>query len=217
MPAAFHEVLFPLDIALKSAGGPERRTEIVALGSGREERNTRWAHSRRRYDAGYGIKTLDALGAVVAFFEERRGRLYGFRWRDRLDHASAASGVSGVSVSPTDQVIGTGDGAADTFQLVKTYGGIYAPYQRPIVKAVPGSVRVAVAGSEVEEGTAFTCDTATGVVTFLPGHGPSMGQAVTAGFLFDVPVRFDTDYLEVDLSAFAAGAIPKIPLLEIKP
>jgi uncharacterized protein (TIGR02217 family) len=214
MPASFHEVLFPLDIALKSAGGPERRTEIVALGSGREERNARWAHSRRRYDAGYGIKTLEALGVAVAFFEERRGRLYGFRWRDRLDHSSAAAGVA---VSPTDQVIGAGDGATDTFQLVKTYGGIYAPYQRPIQKPVPGSMRVAIAGTEVEEGAAFTGDPATGVVTFLPGHLPADGEPITAGFLFDVPVRFDTDYLEVDLSAFAAGAIPKIPLLEIKP
>jgi uncharacterized protein (TIGR02217 family) len=213
MPSAFHEVLFPLDIALKSAGGPERRTEIVALGSGREERNSRWAHSRRRYDAGYGVKTLDALSAVVAFFEERRGRLHGFRWRDRLDHASAAPGVA---VAPTDQAIGTGDGTTDTFALIKSYGGLYAPYQRPIAKPVPGSVRIAVAGSEAAEGTDFTCDSTTGVVTFLPGHVPALGQAITAGFLFDVPVRFDTDYLEVDLSAFAAGAIPKIPLVEIK-
>ncbi|MEX0752826.1 MAG: DUF2460 domain-containing protein [Xanthobacteraceae bacterium] len=214
MTAAFHEELFPLDIALRSAGGPERRTEIVALGSGREERNTRWAHSRRRYDAGYGVKTLDALSNVVAFFEERRGRLHGFRWRDRLDQSSAAPGVT---LSPTDQVIGTGDGVTDTFQLVKTYGSIYAPYQRPVSKPVPGSARVAVAGLEAEEGTAFTCDTATGAVAFLPGFIPAMGEAVTAGFLFDVPVRFDTDYLEVDLSAFAAGIIPKIPLVEIKP
>src|SRR6476660_5865222 len=118
MPA-FHEVLFPLDIALKSAGGPERKTEIVALGSGREERNARWAHSRRRYDAGYGVKTLDALGAVVSFFEERRGRLYGFRWRDRLDQSSAAASVP---VTPTDQAIGSGDGTRSAFQLVKTYG-----------------------------------------------------------------------------------------------
>jgi uncharacterized protein (TIGR02217 family) len=214
MPAAFHEILFPLDIALKSAGGPERRTEIVALGSGREERNARWAHSRRRYDAGYGIKTLEALGSAVAFFEERRGRLYGFRWRDRLDHSSAAPGAA---VSPTDQVIGLGDGVAETFQLVKTYGGLYAPYQRPIQKPVPGSVRIAVAESEAEEGTDFTCDTATGLITFLEGHVPADRDAVTAGFVFDVPVRFDTDYLEVDWSAFAAGAIPKIPLLEIRP
>src|SRR5437667_470011 len=152
---SFHEILFPLDIALKSAGGPERKTEIVALGSGREERNARWAHSRRRYDAGYGVKTLDALSAVVAFFEERRGRLHGFRWRDRLDHSSTAPGVA---VSPTDQVIGTGDGTTATFQLVKAYGGAYAPYARPISKPVPASVRAAVDGVEVEEGAGFTCD-----------------------------------------------------------
>lgn len=214
MSAAFHEVLFPLDISLKSAGGPERRTEIVALGSGREERNARWAHSRRRYDAGYGVKSLDALSAVVAFFEERRGRLHGFRWRDRLDHSSAAPGVA---TAPTDQVIGTGDGVAAAFQLIKTYGGVHAPYARPVTKPVPESVRIAVAGVEVEEGVAFECDQTTGVITFLSGHIPADGAAVTAGFLFDVPVRFDTDYLEVDLSAFAAGAIPKIPLVEIKP
>ena len=213
MPSSFHEILFPLDIALKSAGGPERRTEIVAFGSGREERNARWAHSRRRYDAGYGVKTLDALQDVVAFFEERRGQLYGFRWRDRLDHSSAAPASS---VSPLDQLL-TGNEERTLYQLQKTYGSIYAPYTRAIAKPVPGSVRVAVAGVEVVSGTAFTCDTTTGIVTFLPGYIPSEGQAVTAGFVFDVPVRFDTDYLEVDLSAFAAGAIPKIPLVEIRP
>src|SRR3954466_13443782 len=124
MPA-FHDILFPLDIALKSAGGPDRRTEILACGSGGEERNARWAHSRRRYDAGYGVKTLAALQAVVAFFEERRGQLHGFRWRDRLDHASAAPGAP---LSPLDQGIGTGDGTAAAFQLVKTYGSGFAPY-----------------------------------------------------------------------------------------
>jgi uncharacterized protein (TIGR02217 family) len=214
MPTAFHEVLFPLDVALRSAGGPERRTDIVALGSGREERNARWAHSRRRYDAGYGIKTLDALSSVVAFFEERRGRLHGFRWRDRLDQSSAAPGAA---VSPVDQTIGTGNGVTASFQLTKTYGSIYAPYQRPVTKPVSGSVRIAVAGVEVTQGVAFTCDPTTGAVTFLPGHIPATGAAVRAGFHFDVPVRFDTDYLEVDLSAFAAGQIPKIPLVEIKP
>jgi len=213
MTATFHDVLFPLDIALKSAGGPERRTEIVALGSGREERNARWAHSRRRYDAGYGVKTFAELSEVVAFFEERRGRLHGFRWRDRLDHSSAAPGLA---VTPFDQVIGAGDGVTAEFALAKIYGGLHAPYRRPIVKPVPGSARIAVGGSEVEEGTAFTIDAATGVITFMAGHLPQPNEAVTSGFLFDVPVRFDTDYLEVDLSAFTAGAVPKIPVVEIK-
>jgi uncharacterized protein (TIGR02217 family) len=104
-----------------------------------------------------------------------------------------------------------------TFQLGKTYGALYSPYRRPIAKPVPGSIRMAVGETEVDEGTQFTVDAATGVVTFLPGHIPPPGAAITAGFLFDVPVRFDTDYLEVDLSAFAAGAIPKIPLVEIGP
>jgi uncharacterized protein (TIGR02217 family) len=210
----FHEILFPLDIALKSAGGPERKTEIVALGSGREERNARWAHSRRRYDAGYGVKTFDGLSQVVAFFEERRGRLYGFRWRDRLDHSSAAPGTS---VTPLDQAIGTGDGVQTRFPLLKLYGAAHAPYQRPIEKPLAGSVRVALNGVEQAEGVAFTCDATTGVVTFLSGHVPGAGAAVRAGFVFDVPVRFDTDYLEVDLSAFAAGSVPRIPLVEIKP
>ncbi|MFD2181424.1 TIGR02217 family protein [Rhodoplanes azumiensis] len=211
--AAFHEVLFPLDVALKSAGGPERRTEIVTLGSGREERNARWAHSRRRYDAGYGVKTLAALSAVVAFFEERRGRLHGFRWRDRVDHSSAVTGAP----TPLDQPIGTGDGSTTTFPLVKTYGGLHAPYRRPIVKPVAGSVLVAVNGVAQADGTQVFCDPATGVVTFLTGHVPASGAVITAGFLFDVPVRFDTDYLEIDLSAFEAGAIPTIPLIEIRP
>jgi uncharacterized protein (TIGR02217 family) len=210
----FHEVLFPLDVAINGAGGPERRTDIVALGSGREQRNARWANSRRRYDAGSGVKNFDALAQVVAFFEERRGRLYGFRWRDRLD---CCSGAPGVVPAPTDQAIGTGDGSTAVFQLLKTYGADYAPYQRPIGKPVDGSVRVAVAGTEVEDGTAFTCDATTGLITFKPGHKPDAGASVTAGFMFDVPVRFDCDYLEVDLSAFAAGAVPKIPLVEIVP
>src|SRR6478736_4581337 len=210
---AFHEILFPLDIALKSAGGPQRRTDVVLLGSGAEERNARWAHSRRRYDAGYGVKTFEALSQVLAFFEERRGRLYGFRWRDRLDHSSA---TPGTVVTPTDQVMGTGDGVNETFRLSKIYGALYSPYQRPIAKPVPNSVRVAVAENEMEEGADFTVDTTIGVITFRAGRIPATGAAVTAGFLFDVPVRFDTDYLEVDLSAFAAGAIPKIPLVEIR-
>lgn len=210
----FHETLFPLDIALGAAGGPERATEIVTTITGREERNTRLAHSRRRWDAGYGVTSLAQLASVVAFFEERRGRLFGFRWRDRLDHAS---GAPGAAVTPLDQALGSGTGARAQFPLVKTYGGAHAPYQRPIAKPVAASVRVAVNGAERVAGTHFSLDAANGLVTFLPGHVPALGANVTAGFLFDVPVRFDTDFLEVNLSAFEAGAIPRIPILEIRP
>jgi uncharacterized protein (TIGR02217 family) len=212
MPA-FHEILFPLDVALGARGGPERRTEIVTVGSGREERNARWMHARRRWNAGYGVKSLDALSEVVGFFEERRGRLYGFRWRDRLDHASAPPGGT---VTPLDQAIGTGDGETAAFALMKTYGVSHLPYARPIAKPVGESVRVAVDGVEQSADEDFVCDAATGIVTFLPGHIPDEGADITAGFLFDVPVRFDADYLQLDLSAFAAGSAPHIPLIEIR-
>lgn len=210
----FHEVTFPLDVALGARGGPERRTEIVTAGSGREERNARWAHARRRWNAGYGVKSFDVLSDIVSFFEERRGRLYGFRWRDRLDHSSA---MLGAMPAPQDQLLGIGDGEKASFQLQKTYGGIHAPYARPIAKPVAGSIRVAVDGVEQEEGADFDADTATGFVVFRSGHIPAEAETVTAGFLFDVPVRFDTDFLEIDLAAFAAGDIPSIPVVEIRP
>jgi uncharacterized protein (TIGR02217 family) len=208
----FHEVRFPLDISLRGSGGPERKTDIVTLGSGREQRNARWARSRRRYEAGYGVKTLAALSSVIAFFEERRGRLYGFRWRDRSDYSSA---LPGASVTPLDQPIGQGDGAKAAFQLTKTYGSAFAPFAREIVKPVADTVRVAVAGVEKTAGTDFNVDTATGIVTFTPGRIPSAGAAITAGYLFDVPVRFDTDHLAIDFAAFEAGEIPRIPLIEL--
>lgn len=210
--ADFHEVRFPLDIALKSRGGPQRRTDVVTLGSGREARNARWSRSRRRFDAGYGVKSIGALAAVVAFFEERRGMLYGFRFRDRADFKSCAPDAA---PSPLDQVIGTGDGAMRSFTLVKTYGARFAPYVREIRKPVEGSVRIAVNGVEKSAGVDFDVDASSGVVSFRAGRAPLIGASVTAGFFFDVPVRFDTDYLEIDFAAFDAGEIPKIPIIEM--
>ncbi|GGF53218.1 glycoside hydrolase family 24 [Azorhizobium oxalatiphilum] len=212
MPS-FHEVLFPIDVARGAAGGPERVTEVVTTVSGREERNTRRADSRRRWDAGYGVKSLAALHTVLAFFEERRGRLHGFRWRDPMDPSSS---VPGVAITPHDQVIGTGDGTTRAFVLTKTYGALHAPYVRRITKPAAG-VRIAVGGVERQENTDFTCDLSTGTVWFAEGHAPPAGATVSAGFTFDVPVRFDTDYLEINLSHFAAGDIPRIPIIEIRP
>ncbi len=211
---SFHEIRFPLDLALKATGGPERRTDVVVMASGREERNQRWAHSRRRYDAGYGVRSFAALAEVVAFFEERRGRLYGFRFRDRLDWKSA---LPDSAIGIADQTLGTGTGARTVFQLIKRYGGDHEPYDRPIAKPVEGSVRVAVAGLEKTRGADFDLDVTTGLVTFRPGAIPPPGASVTAGFAFDVPVRFDTDVLDVNYEAFGAGAIPRIPLVEILP
>ena len=210
---AFHEVRFPTAISFGARGGPERRTEIVALGSGREERNQRWADSKRRYEAGYGVKSLGDLHAVIAFFEERRGRFHGFRWRDGADCKSCAAGSEPAA---TDQTIGIGDGVAASFQLIKTYGSAFAPWSRDIAKPVEGSLLLGVDGAPQTEGVAFTCDYATGLLTFDIGHIPADGATVTAGFAFDVPVRFDTDRLEVSLDGFHHGSIPSIPVVEIR-
>nr|PZN87045.1 MAG: TIGR02217 family protein [Pseudomonadota bacterium] len=209
----FHEVRFPTAISRGAVGGPERRTDVVVLGSGHEERNSRWADSRRTYNAGYGVRSLDDLYAVIAFFEERRGRLYGFRWRDHLDWKSCPPEQTPKA---TDQLIGKGDGTTATFQLVKTYGSVHAPWTREIKKPVAGSVLVAVDGVVQTEGIAFSADATTGIITFNPGHIPPQGAQITAGFAFDVPVRFDTDKLEVNLQGFRHGAIPNIPIVEIR-
>jgi len=209
---SFHETRFPTAISRGAHGGPERRTDVVVLGSGYEERNSRWADSRRSYNAGYGVRSLDDLHAVIAFFEERRGRLYGFRWKDHADWKSCAPGAE---TSALDQPIGTGDGSRATFQLVKRYGSLYAPWQREIRKPVNGAVKLAVAGV-VQAASSFVVDAATGLVTFAPGNIPPAGAGVTAGFEFDVPVRFDTDKLEINLQGFAHGAIPSIPVVEIR-
>lgn len=209
----FHEVRFPTEIARQSQGGPERRTDIVVLGSGHEERNARWADSRRSYNAGYGVKSLDDLHSVIAFFEERRGRLYGFRWRDPSDWKSSAPEAA---PTPLDQQIGIGDGATRTFQLVKTYGGAFAPWLRRITKPVAGSVTVAIDGVVTNDGVDFTVEATTGTVTFAVAATPATGSSITAGFLFDVPVRFDADRLEINLQGFRHGAIPNIPIIEIR-
>ncbi len=209
----FHEVRFPLRIALGTSGGPVRRTDIVSLSNGRENRNRRWHDARRRYDAGSGVRSIDDLYAVLAFFEARAGQLHGFRFRDPLDFRSCAPGQA---VTADDQRIGTGDGATAAFQLVKTYADAGGATQRTIAKPVEGSVTVAVAGTPVAAG-AWSLDARTGVVTFSADAVPGPGDVVTAGYEFDVPVRFDTDRIDIDLAQFSAGRIPSIPLVEIAP
>jgi uncharacterized protein (TIGR02217 family) len=205
----FHEIQFPTAIVFHSSGGPERKTEIVTLGSGFEERNAVWANSRRHYDVGYGVKTLGDLHAVIAFFEARLGRLYGFRFKDFADFKSCPPNDT---ATPLDQAIGTGDGTTTQFQIVKIYTSGLSSWTRIINKPVSGTVRVAVAG--VEQTSGITIDDTTGLIAF--DSAPAAAAVITAGYEFDTPVRFDTDSLSINLSNFAAGEIPSIPLVEIR-
>ena len=206
---AFHETRFPDNISRGARGGPERRTQIVELASGDEERNASWADSRRRYDVAYGIRKADDLAAVIAFFEARGGRLYGFRFKDWSDYKSA---LPSVAISRTDQSLGTGTGAATQFQLVKRYTSGAQTWTRTITKPVAGTVLVALNG--VAQPSGWTVDTATGIITFTVA--PGIGIAVTAGFEFDVPVRFDSEAMDVTLDFERLGSITSIPLIEVR-
>lgn len=208
---AFHDIRFPASLSFGALGGPERRTEIVPLASGFEERNSPWAQSRRRYDAGLGLRSLDDLHDLIAFFEARMGQLHAFRWKDHADWKSCAPSAW---PAPTDQFLGEGDGARTAFRLRKGYSSGGVTHWRPVTRPVPGTVRVAVNGAERTPGPQWSLDAATGTVTFAAA--PLAGAAVTAGFEFDVPVRFDTDAIRVQLSTFAAGEVPSVPVVEVR-
>lgn len=208
---AFHDVQFPTNLSYGSAGGPERLTEIVTLANGHEERSTPWAHARRRYDAGFGLRSLDDLDQLLAFFEARRGQLHAFRWKDWTDYKSC--GLSG-DISPFDQRIGMGDGVQTQFQLIKRYVSGQESYLRPIRKPVRNRVLVALGGDPKLEGAEYTIDWDSGVIAFL--IPPDIGADISAGFEFDVPARFDSDSLQTSIAAFQAGELPNVPILEVR-
>lgn len=210
---SFHEVSFPLRLALGATGGPMRRTDIVNLSNGRENRNQRWRNARRRYEVGSAIKTLDDLYSVLEFFEARRGQLYGFRFRDPLDYRS---GKPSEPITATDVELGLGSGDEAEFQLVKYYGDAESRFRRAIEKPRENSLLVAVDGTVADSET-YALDDTTGIIRFTEGHIPDNGAVVTAGFEFDVPVRFDVAQIEINLSHFQAGQVPHVALVEILP
>jgi uncharacterized protein (TIGR02217 family) len=183
-----------------------RRTDVIVLRSGRERRNAIWSDSRRRYDAGLGIRSVDDLYAAMEFFEAREGRLIGFRWKDWLDFKSCPPNTQ---VTMLDQNLGTGNGTQTQFQLRKSYVSGTATIWRDIKKPVDGTVVVAVNGVQAT----VTVNHTTGMVTFATP--PPNGHTVTAGFEFDVPVRFDQDEFMVNLEHFQLGEVPNLKVIEI--
>lgn len=201
----FDDILFPIEIGQDASVAPSFSTNVVTSASGFEARNANWAQARMRFDAGPGIRGEAELQTLLSFFRARRGPAVGFRFRDPYDHSSA-----GMTSNPTpfDQQIGTGDGVTDSFALVKNYGG---GEMRRITRPLAGTVRVGVA--EVEAIGGWTLD-AKGWVRFA--SPPASGAAITAGFLFDTPVRFAEDGIEVNRATFAAGEAPSVPLIEVR-
>jgi len=198
-------VLFPIEIGQEASVAPGFSTNIVTSASGFEARNVGWSQARLRFDAGPGVRGESELQTLLGFFRARRGPAIGFRFRDPYDNSS-----NGMTEAPTatDQSIGTGDGVNSAFALVKKYG---SGEQRRITRPETGTVRVALDGIELSTG--WTLDD-KGVVRF--DAAPAMGAAVTAGFLFDTPVRFAEDRIEVNRATFLAGEAPSVPLVEVR-
>ncbi len=204
---AFDDVLFPLALGNDAQVIPTFSTAIVTTASGREQRNANWASGRMRYDAAVGVRSEADVKTIIAFFRARRGAAKAFRFRDPLDHSSNA-----VTGAPTamDQIIGTADGIQTRFALIKRYGVGADAERRSITRPVAGSLLVAVGGVPRPTGWSLS----GGDIIFTAP--PAAGQVVTAGFLFDVPVRFAEDSLEIDATTFATGQIASIPLVEIR-
>ena len=199
--SGFHEVQFPPDISYGASGGPGYSTTVVTTVSGHERRNSNWAAARGKWNVAHGLKKREQVAALIAFFRARRGRAYGFRFKDWTDHQAFA------------QVLGIGDGSNRTFQLIKSYASGGEIETRLIAKPVPGTVKIYRDGVEAVSG--WTVNTATGIVTFTTA--PASGVQVTADFEFDVPVRFDSDQMDVTIETYQLGSWGQIPVLEIRP
>lgn len=201
----FADVDFPIAIGAEASAAPSFSTNVVTTASGHEQRNANWQQARLRFDAGPGVRGDAELGELLAFFRARRGSAVAFRFRDPFDHSS--NGMTGAP-SAIDLAIGVGDGVETRFPLVKSYG---EGERRRVTRPVAGTVRVAVDGDEMESGWALDV---LGVVEF--DEPPELGAEVSAGFLFDVPVRFAEDRLDINRASFLAGEAPSVPLIEIR-
>lgn len=195
---AFHDVEFPLRLAFGASGGPARAVDISTLANGREVRNTAQSRSRRRYNALTGVKSIEDARILADFFEARSGRLNGFRFRDPIDFCSGDHEPSAV-----DQVLATGDGTQTRFQLVKRYGEVVRPITRPVNSSVMVAVNGAIISAQIHP---------LGIVEI---DAPPVGAVVSAGFIFDVPVRFDVEGLVLSLDRHGAVNVADVPLIEL--
>ncbi|WP_183954843.1 DUF2460 domain-containing protein [Sphingobium fontiphilum] len=205
---AFDDVAFPLAIGREASVAPAFSTQVIESVSGHERRSSDWADARLSFDAGPGVRSEADIAALIAFFRARRGAARGFRFTDPYDDRS---GDAGSAPSPVDQWLGVGDGVRTTYQLLRHYGLGAEAQQRRITRPVAGTIRVAIDGVEQHGGWSHE---GLGVIAF--DAAPGDGVVVTAGYRFDVPVRFAEDRLEINRATFAAGEAPSVPLVEIR-
>jgi uncharacterized protein (TIGR02217 family) len=196
--ANFHDVRFPEDISYGSSGGPGFNTSVIDLASGHEQRNINWSLARAKYDASYGVKTREQMEEVLDFFYARRGKAFGFRFKDWMDFVLERQSIGAA-------------GGTNTLQVFKRYEPLTSYfYDRPILKIVPGTVQVWTNGVERSP---LLVNTGTGLVN-TTGYA---GQTIEVACEFDVPVRFDTDEINITHDDWELMSWPSIPLIELRP
>lgn len=207
MPTPFIEQRFPEEISYGSTGGPTFKTTVFEASSGHEQRNMNWSKSRCRYDVSHGIKTHEDMEDVLNFFYSVRGKAIGFRYKDWSDY-----------ILDLEQ-IGVGDGSTTSFQIIKTYSAGPQQYVRDITKIVqpsvgPPPVVFEVYVNDTILSSGYSVDYNTGILTFV--SPPTLGHTIKVSCEFDVPVRFDTDEMEITLESFDLETWDSIPLIEVK-
>lgn len=204
---AFDDVLYPFPLGRSTAVSPEFSTSITVTASGHERRNSLWSDARVHFDVGPGIRSEDELSELIAFFRARRGPAKGFRISDPFDHSSNA-----MTGAPTmlDQLLGIGDGFNADFQLIKSYGPGSNPQTRPITRPRSETLLVSIDGTPSFDWVLGD----SGLLKF--SQAPAEGAEVHAGFLFDVPVRFAEDRIDISCVNFEAGEAPSVPLIELR-
>jgi uncharacterized protein (TIGR02217 family) len=208
---------FPEDISYGSTGGPMYNTDVITVNSGFETRNANWVQSRHEYNVAFGIRTQAYLDELIEYFHAVQGKAIGFRYKDWADYKSCSVTET---VAVTDQTIGTGDSTTGsdgtaTYQITKTYTKGSYSVARDITKPVSGTVLVEVNGVTKTESTHYTIDYTTGIITFTGSNRPLTGELVKCGYEFDVPVRFDTDTLSINLEMYEHGTVD-VPLVELR-
>ena len=206
----FHDERLPIDVERGAVGGPSFSTSVTVLSSGFEQRNINWANSRGSWDIGYGIESKEDFTDVLEFFYARQGRAHSFRFRDWSDY------TIGDDAEDDPQTIATGDGATVAFQVIKTYVSGATTFSSTITKLVSGTVRVFVNGVEKTITAQWTVNLLTGLITFTGGNTPPNGHLVAVIAEFDVPARFDSDKMAVNMAVYNAGSIPSIPVVEVR-
>lgn len=196
----------PVDIERGAKGGPGFNTTVLPLSNGKEKRNIEWSRSRGRWDVGYGIQNRVAFNTVLEHFHVMQGKAHSFPFKDWSDFEI------GKDATDTEQEIALGDNVEKDFQIVRRYTAGSVTYDRLIEKPISATIRVFLA--TVEQGSGYTVDASTGIITFTTAPGPGVSVGVICEF--DTPVRFDTDDLDLVIALYDAGGIPSLNLIEVR-